>query len=91
MRSIWKFTPAMRDYSIVQMPKGARILSVGNKNETLCVWALVETSAPMVERTFRIAGTGHPVNYDVTPEMFVGTAMFESGRLVFHVFDMGES
>lgn len=78
-------------YSDVEMPEGARVLSVGVQgDDAMVVWALVDPEAKKVVRRFAVYPTGlsevseHPVN-------FVGTVMFERGRLVFHVFNAGEA
>lgn len=45
-----------------------------------------DPQSKMVERVFRIHGTGHAVDYTPTL-LYVGTAMLMSGRLVLHVFE----
>ncbi len=88
--SVWKFVLRVDDVVAVQMPAGARVLSCGNQYGEVCVWAVVDVAAPLVERRFRIAGTGHPLTA-ADAGAFVGTVMLVSGTLVFHVFDLGES
>lgn len=87
-RSIWKFPLPMRGG--VEMPKGARILSVHMQNGQPQVWALVDPQAPLVKRRLRVYGTGWDV-LDDPVGVFLGTYLIEGGQYVFHVFDAGES
>ena len=68
------------------MPYGASILHVGVQDAQLYVWAEVNTTAPLVDRHFHIAGTGHPIPVGLH---FVGSVM--DGPFVWHVYDGGES
>lgn len=89
-QQVWKFPLPIVDRPFVMMPEGARVLSVGEQAGVgLCVWALVEPDAPPKARLFRVAGTGHPIY--PSPEdgvgAFVGTALTDNGRLVWHVWE----
>jgi hypothetical protein len=72
------------------MPAGARLLSVQYQKTALCVWAVADTAAPLVNRRFAVFGTG----WDMTPEAavmpHVGTVQEPGTGLVWHVFDVGE-
>ena len=82
----------------VDMAKGAKIISailqtdnreqVGNTK--MYIYAVVDPSQPIVERTILVAGTGMTFN-DVTFEnkTFIGTVQREDGY-VWHLFDVGE-
>jgi hypothetical protein len=75
----------------VEMPKGAHVLSVGVQgDDEMVAWALVDPDAEKVVRRFAVYPTGL-VEVSPHPGRFIGTVMFERGRLVFHVFDVGES
>jgi len=102
MKAIWRFSVNIRDISMVTMPKGAEILSVGLKDAAspilpnpvsplgISIWALVEVGASTVQREIRVSGTGHSVQDDVSKNNYIGTVILENGALVFHFFDMGE-
>jgi len=72
------------------MPRGAEILSVdkqgGDTENSIRLWALVEPSAPQVERHVFVIGTGHQVD---DPELgrFIGTVLLYEGEIVAHVFE----
>ena len=90
MRTIWKFDrplSSLDDVIHIEMPRGAKVLSVGNQNGKLAIWAEVDTdySHRTETRRFRVAGTGHPLNETCR---FIGTVQFESGSLVFHIYEM---
>lgn len=96
---VWKYSVPLNkldDTVWFEMPACARILSVINQNETLAIYADVghiPDSAPTRRRLFAVVGTGH--DRTLTPagpvaEEFVGTVQFHGGKLVFHVWDLGE-
>ena len=91
---IWKFEIKLDNHSI-EMPKGARILSVGvqdHLSESIMIWAMVDPEAPSCRRVFAICRTGHSI-FPQAPVWqnklsFLGTV--QQGPLVWHVFDGGE-
>lgn len=88
MKSIWKFP--LQDQpgrQIVEMPKGARILSLQMQRGVPTIWALVDL--PTIEdelpcQAFFIYGTGWEM--PDSPGDYVGTYQSVSGRYVWHVF-----
>lgn len=82
--SIWKFVLAPQ--CSLSMPVGAQVLSVREQGDSICLWALVDPSAPLEMRRFIVFGTGHPLPAD-EPLTYLGTAHLEQGKLVFHVFE----
>lgn len=88
MKRVYKYHLDIQDEVSVMMPKGARVLSVQVQDGRPCLWAAVDPiQIELEKRTFRIAGTGHPIADDVI-DGFVGTIQMLDGRLVFHVFEM---
>jgi hypothetical protein len=85
MRTIWKFSIKTMDEQTVQMPEGARVISVGAQNEIPCIWAMVETDNKPVARKFSTYGTGHEIREDFP--IYAGTYMLHGGSLVFHVYE----
>jgi hypothetical protein len=85
---IYKFEVPIYDDAVIMMPKGARILSVQVQHGKPVLWALVDHNAPEVKRRFAVRGTGHDI--DGLVGEFVGTFQLRDGRLVFHLFDLGE-
>ena len=85
---IYKYPLRRADEQTVDMPMGARVISVGIQNGTeIMVWAVVDPSRPRCPRRFWICPTGEELPLSmVSAKQFVGTAMIAGGMLVFHVF-----
>lgn len=86
--AVWKF-PVWDggDYSDVDMPVGAQILTVQfQEGSGACIWALVDPQRSIERRRFRIAGTGHPINDPLLH--YLGTFQMMGGALIFHVFEI---
>lgn len=88
MITIWKFIIDPADME-TEMPEGAQLLHAHEQLGDMCVWAIVDTSHPMVIRRFVIFGTGHPMG-DECMDPYVGTVHLMDRALVFHLFDLGE-
>lgn len=81
----------VKDLVKIEMPMNAEIISCKIQNGNICLWAIVETDTPYEERTFRIAGTGHPLELQyVTREdmTYIDTIVGFMGGLVFHIFEV---
>jgi hypothetical protein len=91
MKTIWKFPLAVGAEIALEMPGGATVLDVQTQGEIPCVWALVDSTAPLTKRHFCVMGTGH--NCDTLPAnaKHVGSFQLLGGALVFHLFDAGET
>ena len=83
---VWKFGIGVSGEQRVQMPKGAKLLTVQLQNGAPMLWALCDGSAPMVARKVWAYGTGEAM---VRPWPFVAT--LQIGHAVIHYFDLGES
>ena len=88
---VYKYSLVADDDVKIMMPKGARSLSVQVQRGSPCLWALVDGGAPLVERHFKIFGTGNSVPDFSPPLPFVGTFQLDGGALVFHVFEVPET
>lgn len=86
MKTVFKYPIPIGNIVTIKMPKGAEILHVAEQNGSPCMWALVEPEAPMIDREFRFAGTGHPIK-DEEIGFFCGTFFLREGALVFHIFE----
>lgn len=81
---------------VVEMPKGARVLSVGAPFETPTLWALVYPEAPKVLHRFLALPEGESFSDSIDgmsiQEMtFVGSFQLRGGNFVGHLFDAGEA
>lgn len=86
--AIYKYPmPVPSDLDVLDMPAGARVLSVAVQDGVPCVWALVDPAAPLRPRAFAWRGTGHDAS-GLEAARFVGTVLMADGRLVFHLFEV---
>ena len=91
MKTVYKykvFDPIAGAFSggLLQMHPGP-ILKVDSQNDSVCLWALIDTEKPSVPRRFCLVGTGH----EVPPGCdYIGTAQVYGGELVLHVFEATE-
>lgn len=82
--TIWKFEFRIDDEVTLSMPRGAHILHAGMQGQTPCVWALVDSKAPKVERFFRVFGTGNPLCGEGRMKHI---ASFQAPPFVWHLFE----
>ena len=93
MKTVYKYKLPLDDYVKVIMPKDAEIISVGEQEQELVIWAVVDSTAiEHRNKEFRIAGTGHPLSRNLSnrPDeklLFIGTVQHSNG-LVWHVFEV---
>ena len=90
MQRIYKYELAITDIQQISMPVRARVLSVANQGGKLCLWAMVTPNTPYNLRSFRIIGTGNPIEdnpFDKNPTgAFIGTVLMPP--FVWHVFEL---
>lgn len=85
MKTVYKYKVCLEDVQILDLPKGAEILSVQHQHMSgLCLWALVDPSQELENVKIRIAGTSHPIKEDIVN--YIGTFQLQGGALVFHAF-----
>ncbi len=84
MTTIYKY-PVSPECEI-EMPRGAKILTVQTQRGEPQLWALVDPDAPKERRRNVAFGTGHDIAY---PEhlTYIGTVQMPGVSLIFHVFE----
>lgn len=80
-RSIYQYPLADDEVQLIEMPVGAKIISVGQQDSTIVLWADIEIDAPSTKRRIFIYGTGWPIPPHVE---YVGTV--PRGLFVWHIF-----
>lgn len=68
------------------LPKDAKILDVQVQDGTPHLWARVDTTAPLEERTFYVVNTGERMPED-EELVYVATFQQDNGAYVGHVFE----
>jgi hypothetical protein len=86
LKTIWKFPFVIADETSCTMPEGAELLTVQVQGFGHFIWALVDPKAKKVRRTFRVIGTGYPIEDDSALQ-YVGTFQQRRGALVWHLFE----
>lgn len=81
---IWKFP--IEPNKPIEMPKGAKALSVQTQHGEPFLWAMVDPSAVLVFRKFVFVGTGQDLPSNVGE--FIDTLQMAGGGLIFHVFNV---
>lgn len=81
---VWKF-PLRRWSAFIDMPGGARILSAGEQDGELCVWALCDPDAPKESRYIAAINTGQRMPPPAGE--FVATVRMMGSGTVWHVFE----
>lgn len=84
MHTIYKYH--LPTSGLVDLPEYADVLSVGEQEGEIYLWALVDPHEMHVLREFRVYGTGWTCEED--PRDFVGTVQMQNGP-VFHIFTTG--
>jgi hypothetical protein len=79
MKTIYKYT---LDGS-VYIPQGSTVVQVGVQDGLYCIWAAVDTDAPVEERVFVVVGTGSELSDNM---VHVGT-VFEN-PFVWHIMEL---
>jgi len=90
MITVWKWDIPWRggsDEFGLNMPRGARLLSVQRQNGEPRLWAMVDTDEATEIRWFLLAGTNRPVPRPGEME-YIGTVLLLADTLVLHVFEV---
>lgn len=89
MQKIFKYPIECVPYQDIPMPEG-HVLSLQVQRDVPCLWALVDPQKPVTTRRLLTFGTGHDIKApeDSVRLDFLGTYQIESGRFVFHVFEV---
>ena len=82
---IFKYTLDLIDLQSLELPIGAKILSIQVQSRIPRLWALVDENAQKEMRTFATYGTGYEVPDN--PGSYIGTYQLVDSDLVFHVFE----
>jgi len=87
-KTIFKYPLTSQQTQIIQMPKGAQILTLQMQKDTPCIWALldVDIDNPKEFRTFELYGTGHPIY--PRDRTYIGSFQVDEGHYIFHVFEL---
>lgn len=89
MKKVFKYPVEIDGKFSLLLPMEAKILAVQIQHDKPCLWALVDPNAPVETRSFRLAGTGHPIDEESLE--YIGTFQMASGSLIWHLFEIRQS
>lgn len=85
MKQIWKYSLRTIDRQTLQVPAGAKILTVQVQRGEPYLWALVDPAADHPSNiNIAVFGTGHNIPDDIGE--YIGTFQLLNSELIFHVF-----
>ena len=88
MLKVLKYEIEISDYFEIEMPNGAQILKAECQHNRPYLWVLADLEYLPVKRTFRFAGTGHPIKHQKNELKFISTFQMDKGNLIFHIFEV---
>jgi hypothetical protein len=84
---IWKYVLEITDQQTLSLPVGAKILSVHNQNNNICLWVMVDMfSQEYEDRIIEMFGTGPGFYIDEKERTYIGTVVLE--KYVWHIFEL---
>lgn len=86
MNVIYKYPLSVAGEQLLDMPKGANILTVAMQRGAVYIWAIVDPEAAKEQRTIAVIGAGHPLG-DLARLDYIGSVQADYGQLILHVFE----
>lgn len=87
MHTVWKASHDPRPgVAVIEVPEGAELLSAREQHDQVAIWFRCDPEAPKTQRRVALCMTGSPAP---TAEQgrYLGSALFDHGRFVLHVFE----
>ena len=85
---VWKQSfQAIQGSVTTRFPKGAVLISAREQGNLVAVWALCDPANPVQESGIELVETGRERLFKGD---FVGTAIFDDGAYVLHVFSVDD-
>lgn len=81
--TIYKYPLLITEKQEMEIPKGAKYLTLKLQNGIPCLWAKVSEKDIKVKTTFLMIGTGQEIPNGAE---YIGTIHLTESNLVFHVF-----
>lgn len=82
---IYKYAINITDEQVIELPKGAEILTAQLQDKILQMWAIVNPNAEKQKRVIEIYGTGHPFPFGMAERKYIATV--QKDGLVWHIFE----
>lgn len=85
MNTIWKIPLATADIQTIEIPAGAKILTLQIQYSEPAIWFEADTNSPLEERYFITIVTGYRIPNNAK---YVGTYQKNDGVFVYHVYEV---
>lgn len=89
-KRIFKYTIPVEGIFPLELPQGAKILTVQEQRGKPQIWVLVDPDSSAEIREFRMVGTGHPIDEDKETLEYIGTFKLFGGNFIGHLFEIRE-
>lgn len=88
IKRIYKYTIPVEDSFSLELPQGAKILTVQEQHGKPQIWALADQGSPTEIREFCVVGTGHPIDEDEVTLDYIETFQLFGGNFIGHLFEI---
>ena len=89
MLRVCNYTISVGDYFSLDLPVGAKILTVQVQRDEPQIWALVDPGQrSKVRHNFRGVRTGHDIKEDSDSLIYIGTFQLTGGNFISHLFEI---
>ncbi len=90
MKTIWKFPIAITNFTAIEMPLSAEILTVQEQFNEPMMWALVDSDEVTEIRIFELFAIGQQVAEvgEHEERVYINTFQTDWGNYVFHLFEI---
>jgi len=85
---VYKYTIPVEDYFSLDLPAGAKILTIQVQRDEPQIWALVDPEQQPRPYNFRLAGTGHDITESRDSLEYIGTFQLVGGNFIGHLFEV---
>lgn len=86
-KTIWKYQLPVLERFVLKLPEGAQIIRIDDQGGMLWAWAIVNTEAPLTERSFRAFKTGAQMPDDVLLQYVGCAAIHVQMELMLYFFE----
>lgn len=87
--TIWKYPVSLGScLTVIEMPKGARILSIQEQHQAPTIWAEVDPEAPLEPRKILHTTAATPQWQGWQDATFLGTVLLAGGHYVAHFYEV---
>jgi len=88
MRRVYKYPIPEQNYFSLDLPRGAKILTVQVGGGKPQLWALVNEHTCTTKRNFRLAETGELIQENTEELNYIDTFQQNGGNYVCHLFEI---